>query len=144
MVDNLNSVQVAIDRLAEEVRQGSFGKRDRPQLKTGWRRAGVLFATEVPSPGEGEGGGRRPPLTVVTPHAAEAGWLLDRLYASFRPLLDECIERDFFERLGEAALEYCGYVDPADSTGINLLKIILAEAGDVLDEMREGEFPCVA
>ena len=80
---------------------------------------------------------------MLTPHAAEAGWLLESLYEVFRPLLDECIERDFCERLGEAALEYCGYVDPADSTDINLLKIILAEAGSILDEMREGEFPFV-
>jgi len=143
MVDKLNDAQIAIDALAGEVKRGRFGQERTPRPTIGWQRAGVLFVTEVPSPDESSDGQRTTPLTVLTPHAHGAGWLLDRLYEVFRPLLDECIERDLYERLAEAALEYCGYVDQGDSTAINLLKIILSEAEDILQEMRDGEFPYV-
>jgi hypothetical protein len=143
MFVKLNHVQIVLDTLANEVGRGSFRQKHRPRLTIGWQRVGVLFTTEVLSPEGKTDEQRTTPLTVLTPHAHEAGWLLDRLYEAFRPLLDICIERDLYERLAEAALDYCGYVDPGDSTDINLLKIILSEAEDILQEMRDGEFPYV-
>ena len=143
MKEDLDLVQTVIVTLADDVRQGSFREGLQRGTTIGWQRGGVLFATEVPSPEEREDDRRRSPLTVLTPHAAEAGWLLDRLLEVFLPLLDECIESDFFERLAEAALEYCAYVDPGDATDANLLKIILSEAEGILEEMRTGEFPYV-
>jgi hypothetical protein len=141
MDERLHRTQIMIETLAGEVSRGSFRQGPRPQGAIGWQRDGILFATEASDNGDNPDGRRAIPLTILTPHAHEAGWLLDKLHEAFQPLLDRCIERDFYERIAEAALEYCGYVDLEDSTDINLLKILLAEAGDVLEEMLEGEFP---
>ena len=143
MDERLHRTQIMIETLAGEVDRGSFRQEPRLRRAIGWQRDGILFATEVSHNGEDTDGQRAIPLTILTPHAHEAGWLLDKLHEAFRPLLDRCIESDFFERIAEAALEYCGYVELEDSTDINLLKILLAEAGDVLEEMREGEFPYI-
>ena len=83
-----------------------------------------------------------PSFTVVTPYAVEACAFVDHIYDLFRPLLDHCIEQDFFDRLTQAAVDYLYYVDPADATAVNLLKVILDEAEAISDDMQAGEFPC--
>ena len=105
--------------------------------------SGILFATEVPVPEKDHARRKPAAFTIVTPHAREAGLLLERVHELFSPLLDECIGHDFFDRLGEAAVEYSCYVEKEAETAENLLKIIVTEARDILDEMIAGEFPYI-
>lgn len=141
MDDRLHKARILMESLAEGVRQGCLLKKHGPPQASYWARAGVLFTTEILDPEENRDERRSAPVTVLTPHAPEAGLILDSLHEIFEPLLDECIEGEFYERLAEAALEYSGYVKIEDATSINLMKVLLTEAEDILEEMREGEFP---
>lgn len=141
MDDRLHQARILMESLAEEVRQGRFLKKHGPLDAADWSRAGVLFTTELLDPEENKDERRWAPVTVLTPHAPEAGRFLNSLHEIFEPLLDECIEGEFYERLAEAALEYSGYVKIEDATSVNLMKVLLTEAEDILEEMRAGEFP---
>ena len=144
MDSRLENAKEGIELLSLEVRDGAFLEGLPPGTAKTWRRNDIIFATEVSVP-ETNASRRQPTtFTITTPHAREAGVLFDRLLSLFLPLLDECIVRDFCDRLGEAALEYSGYADRSDQTAVNLLKILLTEAEDILEEMREGEFPYTA
>ena len=133
-----------IASLFREVREGTFPETPASGKGRTWEHGGLVFADEVPGPEESAPGGDGVRFTIVTPYAGAAGSLLDRIHELFGPLLDLSIEHDFFDRVGEAALEYSGYADRSDQTAVNLLKILLNEAESILDEMREGEFPYAA
>jgi hypothetical protein len=137
----LNNAMDGIASLSLEVQRGGFLEKLPPGMEKTWMCNGLVLASSVLEPEESSSDRQSNPFTTVTPHVCEAGVLLDRIRELFMPLLDECIEHDFFDRIGEAALEYSGYADRADQTAVNLLKILLAEAESILEEMREGEFP---
>ena len=140
----LKIVADGIASLFREVRDGSFPETPASVKGKTWEHGGLVFANNVPASDENAPGGDGGRFTIVTPFAGAAGALLDRIHELFGPLLDMSIEHDFFDRIGEAALEYSGYADRSDQTAVNLLKILLNEAECILDEMREGEFPYAA
>jgi hypothetical protein len=137
----LKNAAEGIGSLALEVRGGEFLEKLPHGTAKAWACNGLVLATKVLGVEESPSNCQSTPFTIVTSYASEAGALLDRIHALFMPLLDECIEHDFLDRIGEATLEYCGYADPSQQTAINMLKIILSEAESILDEMLNGEFP---
>lgn len=144
MDNRLEYAKEGIDSLSLDARSGAFLEKLPSGTAKTWERNGIVFAVKVSAP-EGDAPRRQSAtFTIITPHAREAGALFDRILHLFRPLLDECVEHDFSDRLGEAALEYSGYANPCDQTAVDLLKVLLTEAEDILDEMRAGEFPYTA
>jgi len=141
MSGTIKDTRVLLDALWVEIKREAFRPQKQPRRIVGWKGPGAVFMTrlkvsEGPSLGlSGE------PLSVITPHAHAAGWLLDRLDLAFAPLLGNQLRWDFFERIAEAAVDYSAFIPPGLDTDVNLLRIILREARDILEEMEEGEFP---
>jgi len=142
MMDALGDTGTLLDALEIQMRRRRYRSAKPPRPIVGWKGPGVLFATRIP-PARSFPGLSPHPVTVVTPHAHAAGWLLDRLDDAFSPLLGTQLRFDFFERLAEAAEAYMTIIAAAHDTDENLLKILLREARDILEEMTEGEFPYV-
>jgi hypothetical protein len=142
MMDALRDTGTLLDALEIEMRRRRYRSEKPPRRIVGWRGPGVLFVTRL-TPVRALPGLSPHPVTIVTPHSHAAGWLLDRLDDAFSPLLGTQLRFDFFERLAEAAEAYTTIIAAAHDTDENLLKILLREARDILEEMTEGEFPYV-
>jgi hypothetical protein len=142
MMDALRDTGTLLDALEIEMRRRRYRSGKPHRRIIGWRGPGVLFATRI-TPARSLPGLSPHPITIVTPHAHAAGWILDRLDDAFSPLLGTQLRFDFFERLAEAAEAYTTIIAAVHDTDENLLKILLREARDILEEMTEGEFPYV-
>lgn len=144
MDSRLQRAKEGLATLTTEVQGGAFLEKIAPDTTKIWKYNGLVFAADVPDPENGPNGQEPSPFTIITPYAGEAGALLESIQRYFSPLLDDCIEHDIFDRLGEAALEYSGFVNREDARAVNLLKVIMSEAEDILDEMIAGETPYTA
>ncbi len=142
MKDMLRDTRTLLDALEVELRRGRFHSPGRPRRLTGWEGPGVVFVTRIPRRGQGRGnnGGS---YTVVTPHAHAAGALLARIDQAFSPLLGAHLRWDFFERIAEGVTEYCAFIPPSQDSEDSLLRVILREARDILQDMEDGQFPSV-
>jgi hypothetical protein len=143
MSTTINDTRTLLDALWVEIKRESFRSQKQPRRIVGWKGPGAVFMTKVKMSGGPSLGLRGEPLSVITPHAHAAGWLLDRLDLAFAPLLGSQLRWDFFERIAEASIDYSAFIPPGLDTDVNLLRIILREARDLLEEMDEGEFPYV-
>jgi hypothetical protein len=141
-MDALRDTGILLDALEIQMRRHAYRSVKPPRTIVAWRGPGVLFATRITSVKSLPGLSPHP-VTVVTPHAHAAAWLLERLDYAFSPLLGTQLRFDFFERLVEAAEAYTSIIAPFHDTDENLLKILLREARDILEEMTEGEFPYI-
>ena len=143
MSETVKDTRILLDALWVEIKRESFRTPKQPRRILGWTGPGAAFMTKLKLSAEPYLGLGGEPLSVVTPHAHAPAWLLDRLDAAFAPLLGSRLMGEFFERIAEACIDYCAFVPAGLDTDGNLLRIILREARDLLDEMEEGEFPYV-
>jgi hypothetical protein len=141
-MDVLRDTGILLDALEIQMRRHAYRSVKPPRTIVAWIGPGVLFATRITSVKSLPGLAPHS-ATIVTPHAHAAAWLLERLDDAFSPLLGTQLRFDFFERLAEAAEAYATIIASAHDTDENLLKILLREARDILEEMTEGEFPYV-
>ena len=135
--ERLKRLRNGLADTGEKLKSGSFSLQTPPDRNNGCARGRPTFATEAPSPDSQTSRS----FTIVTPFAGDACTFVDHIYGLFRLLLDDCIEQDFFDRLTQAAVEYSCYIDTADATAVNLMKILLAEAEAIADDMQTGQFP---
>lgn len=143
MKNTIDDTRLLLRALLVETERGHFQPARKPRTAVGWKGPGVTFATRL-SGSRGPSFSLAPePRSVLTPHAHSAGMLLDRIRLAFTPLLGRHIQFDFFERLAEAADEYSAFIPPDQDTSESLLKVILREASDILEEMERGDFPSV-
>jgi hypothetical protein len=140
MSDTLKDTRILLDAIEVGIRRGEFRPEKTSRRVVGWEGPGVVFSTRLKVSAKAVPCHQ---LTVVTPHAHTAGWVLDRIKSAFAPLLGEHIQYDFFERIAEAVNEYSAVMPLADDSDINILKLILREARDILEDMETGEFPHV-
>ncbi|MDB4285358.1 hypothetical protein N9903_00425 [bacterium] len=143
MSDTLRDTAVLLDAMEIEIRRGRFRSEKQPRRIVAWNRHGIAFVTRMRPSSASLPGFSRGPITVVTPHAHTAGWLLTRIDEAFAPLLGRQYSWDFFERIAEAVTEHLAFIPPGEDTAVNLLKVILREARDICSEMAEGDFPCL-
>jgi hypothetical protein len=122
----------ALDALEVEVLSGRYRREVRP--RDGWEGADVVVCREA-GPERLAWAGARPAVVsfqadpprrrlVVTPHAAELGWLLGRLRESFAPRLDPGSKYDFFGALADSALAHGGRSGEGDAAEGLLLCIL--------------------
>jgi hypothetical protein len=143
MKTTIDDTRLLLQGLLVEIERGHFQPAKKSRSAVGWKGPGVTFATRI-SVGRGPSFSLGPePRSVLTPHAHSAGMLLDRIREAFRPLLGSHIQFDFFERIAEAADEYSAFIPADQDTAESLLKVILREARDILDEMERGDFPSI-
>jgi hypothetical protein len=140
MTDTLKDTRILLDAIEVGIRRGEYREKKIPRRIIGWEGPGAVFSTRLQVSADAAPCNQ---ITVVTPHAHTAGWLLDRIESAFSPLLGEDIKYDFFERIAEAVNEYSAVISLADDSDINILKLILREARDILGDMETGEFPHV-
>lgn len=140
MSNPLQDTRILLDAIEVGIRRGEY-LREKPSRRiVGWEGPGAVFCTKLKVSADIIPCNQ---VTVVTPHAHTAGWLLDRIRSAFGPLLSGEIQYDFFERLAEAVNEYSAVIPLADDSEMNILKLILREARDILEDMETGEFPYV-
>lgn len=143
MKKTLAETRILLDGLGVEISRGHFVPAKKPRSAVGWKGPGVTFSTRL-APEKRPAFSLGPePQTVLTPHAHNAGMLLDGIERAFRPLLGSHLRFDFFERIAEAADEYVAFIPPEQDSPESLMRVLLREAGDILEEMETGEFPCV-
>jgi hypothetical protein len=140
MNNALKDTQILLDAIEVGIRRGEYRKEKTSRRIVGWEGPGAVFCTKLRVSADIVPCHQ---LKVITPHAHTAGWLLDRIGSAFAPLLGEDIKYDFFERIAEAVNEYSAVIPLADDSEINILKLILREARDIIEEMEAGEFPYV-
>lgn len=143
MNGTIGDTRTLLDGLRVEIRRGHFRTDRAPRRIVAWKGPGAAFMTRAKFTGHPSFGLRGEPVAVITPHAHAAARLLERLDGAFAPLLGVQLRWDFFERIGEAVIDYCAFVPSELDTEDNLLLVILREAGDLLGEMEKGEFPYV-
>ena len=143
MSGTVSDTRTLLEALRVEIRRGHFRAAGSTRRIVAWKGPGAAFMTREKFSGPARFGLRGEPVAVVTPHAHAAAWLLGRLDSAFAPLLGTQLRWDFFERIGEAVIDYGAFLPPELDSDENLLLVILREAADVLDEMEAGEFPCV-
>ena len=141
MSERIIDTKILLDAFDVEMKRGAFHPEKTPRRLVGWNGPGVLFVTRIKTGKSEKPLASQEVVSVVTPHAHSAGMLLDRIRKAFSPLLGPHIENDFFERIAEAVLEYSAVVSLTGDTESNLLKVILREARDILEDMENGEFP---
>lgn len=141
MIGTLRDTAVLLDALDVEIRRGKFRLAKQPRRIVAWSRHGIALVTRVRPSSASLPGISRGPITVVTPHAHSAAWLLTRIDEAFAPLLGRQYGWDFFERIAEAATEHLAFIPPGEDTAVNLLKVILREARDICSDMDGGSFP---
>jgi hypothetical protein len=140
MSNALQDTRILLEAIEVSIRRGEYRADKTPRRIVGWDGPGVVFSTRLKLPAKTVPCNQ---LIVVTPHAHTAGWLLDRIRSAFSPLLGEHILYDFFERIAEAVNEYSAVIPLAEDSDINILRLILREARDILHDMERGEFPYV-
>ena len=140
MSNPLQDTRILLDAIEVGIRRGEYLRAKPSRRIVGWEGPGAVFSTRLRVSDQSVPCNQ---VTVITPHAHTAGWLLDRIRNAFGPLLGGEIEYDFFERLAEAVNEYSAVISLADDSEINILKLILREASDILEDMETGEFPYV-
>jgi hypothetical protein len=140
MSDTLQDTRILLDAIEVAIRRDEFRAEKTSRRLVGWEGPGVIFSTKLRVSAKAAPCHQ---LTVITPHAHTAGWLLDRIRSAFAPLIAGEILYDFFERIAEAVNEYSAVIPLADDSEINILKLILREARDILEDMEIGEFPHV-
>lgn len=143
MATDIDTVRQKLNEVEDEVRRGAFRSRHLDR-NNGWGGAGVIFSRERLEASAGAGKGSYPETKyVATPHAGEAGWLLNRLRDIFSEagLIDSCTKIEFFARLANAALRYQKQAKKKETDTL-LLAAMLAEAKIMLGEMERGKFPC--
>ncbi|MFC1854128.1 hypothetical protein ACFL27_28425 [candidate division CSSED10-310 bacterium] len=140
--ETFNDTEILLQAIGIEMKRGGFRQARMRRHPVGWGGADVVFTTREPR--------RNPgprfypdPRTVVTPYALEAGWLLRRLWQTFRLHLDSCSKIEFFGRVANAALLYQEKLEGHDEKVGDLLKAIMSEAFVIFEEMKRGEFRCL-
>ena len=141
MSERIDDTKILLDAIRVELKRGAFHPDKPPRRIVGWRGPGVVVATKIRVPGKDKLGVSQEAISVVTPYAHSAGMILDSIQRAFSPLLAPHIEHDFFERIAEAVMEYSAVVPLSKDIESNLLKVILREATDILEDMANGEFP---
>ena len=139
----LSDTRLLLDALEVEIVRNYHQSAKHSRGVKGWQGPGVIFTTRLDVDAKPAPSPTARTVTVVTPHAHEAGWLLGRIQMAFAPLLGTHIEYDFFERIAEAAEEYSAGIPLEKDTATSLLSTILGEARAILAEMETGEFPHV-
>lgn len=141
MSNTLQDTRILLDAIEVAIRRDEFRAEKTSRRLVGWEGPGVIFSTKLRVSNKAAPCNQ---LTVITPHAHTAGWLLDRIRSAFAPLIGGGeIQYDFFERIAEAVNEYSAVIPLSDDSDINILKLILREARDILKDMETGEFPHV-
>lgn len=139
----IEDTRTLLEALRVEIRRGCFRSEKTPRRIVAWKGPGAAFMTRPKFTSHPALGPRGEPVAVVTRHAHAADRLLQRIDGAFAPLLGTQLRWDFFERIGEAVIDYCAFVPTEMDTEENLLLVVLREACDVLDEMEGGDFPYV-
>ena len=140
MSNALKDTRILLDAIEVGIRRGEYRTDKTSRRIVGWEGPGAVFCTRLRMSAKAAPCNQ---LIVITPHAHTAGWLLERIGSAFAPLLGEQIQYDFFERIAEAVNEYSAVIPLADDSDINILRLILREARDILEDMETGEFPYV-
>jgi hypothetical protein len=143
MDTNIETVRQKLVDVQEEIRRGAF-RFQQLDRNNGWGGAGVIFSRErLAAPASAVKGFYPETKYITTPHAGEAGWLLNRLRDIFSEagLIDSCTKIEFFGRLANAALRYQKQAR-RNETDTLLLAAMLAEAKVILGEMEKGKFAC--
>ena len=144
MTANIETVRQKLNVVEDEIRRGTFRSRYVDRYN-GWGGAGVIFSRERLAASAGAVKGFYPETKyITTPHAGEAGWLLNRLRDIFSDagLIDSCSKIELFGRLANAALRYQAQAKK-NETDTLLLAAMLAEAKVMLCEMEKGTFKCL-
>ena len=102
----------------------------------------MVFATEMPDySGRTFDGFYPEPTTVVTPHAHEAGWLINRLKRAFRPFIHGGNKYDFYGALAKAAHRDQEGLRSGKESAEGLLSAVLEEARNILTEIEKQVLP---
>lgn len=115
----------------------SYLGRSKLPLAREWGGAGLIIKRKMPAKPDD---GRRSVRYVVTPHAREVSWFIERAWDAFRAenRLDSCSKFEFFGRLGNA-VERC--MDGVENAGAHLLcAAALREAYATYEDMAQGKF----
>jgi hypothetical protein len=101
-----------------------------------WKGASVVVVPEMP-----KGNYNTEYKYVVTPYAAELGWLFADLWKVFRqhPAIDHVTKVEFFGRLANASL-HCQRRANGREELRDLLGAVIHEAYSIADEIEEGTF----
>jgi hypothetical protein len=131
-MNDLDPVRAGLRVIDQQIAAGRWGCA-RP-----WGGAGVVVTRHPVAP-DRPGDFYHRPRAIVTPHTASLSWLLEQLWAIFRPAMDAVTKFEFFGRLANAAVRYQAHVD-GNPTERDLLGAVVHEAHSILVDMESGTF----
>ena len=120
--------------------EATLEKASMPKADAAWGGADVIVTTHRPQSDRDPNSFYPDKRYVVTEHALELSWLIERLFAAFYAdeLIDGCSKIEFCGRLANAA-NRCIAKTP-ELSARSLLSSVMHEAFCMYEEMREGSF----